>query len=86
MEEKNKAEKKPQLEYLNTLRWLAVVLILFTHFNYQCFNNYSQADILTPFVYSKNNWTYIITSFLTGKFALSMMCIISRIFSCKKIL
>ena len=84
MEEYKKVEKKPQLEYLNTLRWLAVVFILFTHFNFQCFSNYSEHDILTAFVYSPNNWTYILTSCFTGKLALSMMCIISGFLVARK--
>lgn len=84
MENKKNKENKPQLEYLNTLRWVAVILILFTHYNFQCFNNYSENDILSTYIYNQNIWTYFFTSCLTGKFALSMMCIISGFLVARK--
>ena len=75
---------KKQMEYLNTLRFLSVVLILFTHYNYQCYSLYVNNNILSTFFYNNSVWTYIITSGITGKLALAMMCIISGFLVAKK--
>ena len=42
-------KNKKQMEYLNTLRFLSVVLILFTHYNYQCYSLYVNNNILSTF-------------------------------------
>lgn len=77
-------KNRKQMEYLNTLRFLSVVLILFTHYNYQCYSLYVNNNILSTFFYNNNLWTYIITSGITGKLALAMMCIISGFLVAKK--
>lgn len=71
------SKKKSQLEYLNTLRFLAVLFICFAHFNYQCFSKVVSNNILEQFFYHNNYWTYYLFYGYTGKYAVAMMCIIS---------
>lgn len=77
-------ENKKQLEFLNTLRFLSVILIVFAHFNYQCFSSYYTQNILDSFWYNNNSWLYWIFYGVTGKYALAMMCIISGFLVAKK--
>ncbi len=77
-------EKKKQLEFLNTLRFLAVVWIVFAHFNYQCFSNYYEQNILSDLCYNSKSFLYWIFYGITGKYAVSMMCIISGFLVAKK--
>lgn len=70
-------EKKKQLEYLNTLRFMAVIFIVFAHFNYQVFGKIMEKNILDSFFYNKSLWTYYLLSGFKGKYAVAMMCIIS---------
>lgn len=77
-------EKKKQLEFINTLRFLAVIWIVFAHFNYQCFSYYAQNNILEKFCYNNTSWLYWIFYGVTGKYAVAMMCIISGFLVAKK--
>lgn len=77
-------ENKKQLEFLNTLRFLSVILIVFTHFNYQCFSHYYSNNILESFWYHDTSWLYWIFYGVTGKYAVAMMCIISGFLIVKK--
>lgn len=77
-------EKKKQLEFLNTLRFLSVILIVFAHFNYQCFSYYFSENILENFCYHNTSWLYWIFYGITGKYAVAMMCIISGFLVAKK--
>ena len=77
-------EKKKQLEFLNTLRFLFVILIVFTHFNYQCFSHYFSENILERFCYHNTSWLYWLFFGVTGKYAVAMMCIISGFLVAKK--
>ena len=77
-------EKKKQLEFINTLRFLSVVWIVFAHFNYQCFSHYFQENILQDFCYNSASWLYWIFYGITGKYAVAMMCIISGWLVAKK--
>lgn len=77
-------EKKKQLEFINTLRFISVVWIVFTHFNYQCFSHYYTENILESFCYHNTSWLYWILYGITGKYAVAMMCIISGFLVAKK--
>ena len=77
-------EKKKQLEFLNTLRFLAVIVIVFAHFNYQCFSHYFDQNILESFCYHPTSWLYWLFYGVTGKYAVAMMCIISGWLVAKK--
>lgn len=77
-------ENKKQLEFLNTLRFLSVILIVFAHFNYQCFSNYYTENIIESFWYNSASWMYWIFYGITGKYAVAMMCIISGFLVAKK--
>lgn len=77
-------EKKKQFEFLNTLRFLSVILIVFTHFNYQCFSHYYTENILENFCYNNTSWLYWIFYGITGKYAVAMMCVISGWLVAKK--
>ena len=77
-------EKKKQFEFLNTLRFVAVVWIVFAHFNYQCFSHYYNENILGNYLYNNTSWLYYIFYGITGKYAVSMMCIISGWLVAKK--
>lgn len=77
-------DKKKQLEFLNTLRFLSVILIVFAHFNYQCFSKYYSENILDSFWYNNSSWLYWIFYGITGKYAVAMMCIISGFLVAKK--
>lgn len=70
-------EKKKQFEFLNTLRFISVIWIVFAHFNYQCFSNYYSENILSSFFYNSSSPLYYIFYGITGKYAVAMMCIIS---------
>lgn len=70
-------EKNKQLEFLNTLRFLSVILIVFAHFNYQAFGKYFSQNILESFCYHNTSFLYWIFYGITGKYAVAMMCIIS---------
>ena len=75
-------EKKKELEFLNTLRFISVIWIIFAHFNYQYFAHYFTTNILDSMYY--NQWTFWIFYGLTGKYAVAMMCIISGFLVAKK--
>lgn len=77
-------EKKKQLEFLNTLRFISVIWIVFAHFNYQCFSHYFSENILESFCYHNTSWLYWIFYGITGKYAVSMMCVISGFLVAKK--
>lgn len=77
-------EKKKQLEFLNTLRFMAVIWIVFAHFNYQCFSHYFTENILENFCYHNTSWLYWIFYGITGKYAVAMMCVISGFLVAKK--
>ena len=77
-------EKKKQLEFLNTLRFISVIWIVFAHFNYQCFSHYYTENILENLCYSTNSWLYWIFYGITGKYAVAMMCVISGWLIAKK--
>lgn len=70
-------EKKKQFEFLNTLRFISVIWIVFAHFNYQCFAHYYSENILETFCYNNTSWLYWIFYGVTGKYAVAMMCVIS---------
>ena len=80
----SKMEQKKQLEYLNTFRFLAVVWIVFAHFNYQCFSNYFNQNLLSDFFYNSTFWLSWLFYGITGKYAVAMMCIISGWLVAKK--
>lgn len=77
-------EKKKQLEFINTLRFIAVIWIVFAHFNYQCFSHYYTENILEGFCYHNTSWLYWLFYGITGKYAVAMMCIISGFLVAKK--
>lgn len=77
-------EKKKQLEFLNTLRFISVIWIVFAHFNYQCFSHYFTENILENFFYNNTSWLYWIFYGITGKYAVAMMCVISGFLVAKK--
>lgn len=77
-------EQKKQYEFLNTLRFVAVIWIVFAHFNYQCFSHYFTENIFDNYLYNNSSWLYWIFYGITGKYAVSMMCIISGWLVAKK--
>lgn len=77
-------EKKKQLEFLNTLRFISVIWIVFVHFNYQCFSHYFTENILENFCYHNTSWLYWTFYGVTGKYAVAMMCVISGFLVAKK--
>lgn len=70
-------EKKKQFEFLNTLRFISVIWIVFAHFNYQCFSHYYSDHIFGSILYNNSSPLYYIFYGITGKYAVAMMCIIS---------
>ena len=66
-------EKKKQLEFLNTLRFISVIWIVFAHFNYQFFSHYFTENILENFCYNNTSWLYCFFYGVTGKYAVAMM-------------
>lgn len=77
-------EKKKQFEFLNTLRFISVIWIVFAHFNYQCFSHYYAESILENLCYHNTSWLYWIFYGITGKYAVAMMCVISGWLVAKK--
>lgn len=77
-------EQKKQLEFLNTFRFLAVIWIVFAHFNYQCFAHFFSKNIFENYLYNRSSWLSLIFYGATGKYAVAMMCIISGWLVAKK--
>ena len=77
-------EQKKQLEFLNTFRFLAVLWIVFAHFNYQCFSQFFSENIFENYLYNPSSWLHWIFYGITGKYAVAMMCIISGWLVAKK--
>ena len=65
-----------RIEYLDTLRFLAVALIMFDHFRVQVFAPAYGFDILQPFFDPPAPSSWILYGY-TGKYALALMCMIS---------
>lgn len=60
-------ENKKQMEFLNTLRFLSVIIIVFAHFNYQCFGQFFSQNILDDFCYNQRRMDVLYFFWDNGK-------------------
>ena len=67
---------KEKYHYIDTLRFVAICYIVFTHFDHECFQ-YFMGSTVTQFFFSKDCATGWLLYGLTGKYALALLCVIS---------
>lgn len=78
-----KMNKKEKLDYIDTLRFLATFLIVFAHFDAECFNYFMQSTVTSKFFFP-GYWTGWILFGHTGKYALAILCTISGFLTAMK--
>ncbi|MGN1147311.1 MAG: acyltransferase family protein [Lachnospiraceae bacterium] len=76
-------DKREKYDYIDTLRFLATLLIVFVHFDCECFN-YFMGSTVSEKLFSPEYWTGWILYGCTGKFALAVLCIISGFLTAMK--
>lgn len=76
MGQKDNAVNYKRIDYIDTLRFIAVVFIVFTHFDEQCFYEIFNTSVATT-VFSPPSPFHWYFYGITGKYALAMMCVVS---------
>ena len=75
--------KKENLDYIDTLRFLATFLIVFAHFDAECFGYFMQSTVTEKFFFP-GCWIGSILFGHTGKYALAVLCTISGFLTAMK--
>lgn len=78
-----KMNKGDKLDYIDTLRFLATFLIVFAHYDSECFNYFMQSTV-TEIFFFPGYWTGWILFGHTGKYALAILCTISGFLTAMK--
>lgn len=75
--------KRAKYDYIDTLRFLAIMFIVFVHFDNECFQ-YFWGSTISAKLFSPDYWTGWILYGHTGKYALAILCIISGFLTAMK--
>lgn len=78
-----KMNEREKYDYIDTLRFLATFLIVFAHFDGECFNYFMQSTVTEKFFFP-GYWTGWFLFGHTGKYALAILCIISGFLTAMK--
>lgn len=71
-----KGNSPDKYDYIDTLRFLAIFLIVLLHFDGECYQ-YFTGFSMTEIYFAKDSSAGLVLYGLTGKYALAMLCIIS---------